>query len=161
VADPLGGSYYVESLTHELEQRAWQFFDEIQEQGGFIAALDSGWLHHHAEINAYEFEREIADGRRKIVGVNCFQGEVEGPEIHGFAGTEGVWERAMDRLQDLRRTRDGRRAGEARKALEAACRGDANVIPAMLDAMEADVTLGEVGEIYRDAFGEWDVPVKF
>jgi methylmalonyl-CoA mutase N-terminal domain/subunit len=67
----------------------------------------------------------------------------------------------MDRLQDLRRTRDGRRAGEARKALEAACRGDANVIPAMLDAMEADVTLGEVGEIYRDAFGEWDVPVKF
>jgi methylmalonyl-CoA mutase, N-terminal domain len=161
VADPLGGSYYVESLTHELEQRAWQFFDEIQEQGGFIAALDSGWLHHHAEINAYEFEREIAEGRRKIVGVNCFQGEVEGPEVHGFPGTEGVWDRAMGRLEDLRRTRDGRRAADARKALDAACRSDANVMPAMLEAMEADVTLGEVGEIYRDAFGEWDVPVKF
>ena len=161
VADPLGGSYYVESLTAELERRAWGFFEEIQEQGGFIAALDSGWIHHHAELNAFEFEREIAEGRRKIVGVNAFVGDVGSPPVEGFPGTDGVWDRAMVRLKKLRTTRDSTRAQQAIKELEAACNSDRNVIPPMLEAMEADVTLGEVGQVFRNAFGEWDVPVKF
>lgn len=161
VADPLGGSYYVESLTAELEERAWAFFDEIQEQGGFVAALDSGWLHQHAAHNAYEFERDIADGRRHVVGVNCYEGDVGGPEIEGFQSAEGVWDRAMQRLEDVRRTREDRQATAAMKALETACRRDDNVVPAMLEAMEADVTVGEVGDIYREVFGDWNVPVEF
>jgi methylmalonyl-CoA mutase, N-terminal domain len=161
VADPLGGSYYVESLTAELGRRAWEFFDEIQEQGGFIAALDSGWIHGHAEANAYEFEREIADGRRTIVGVNAFTGDIDSPPVDGFAGVDGVWDRAMVRLNNLRKSRDETRAQAAIKDLSAACKSDRNVIPPMLEAMEADVTLGEIGDVYREAFGEWDVPVKF
>ncbi len=161
VADPLGGSWYVESLTAELEERAWAFFEQIQAQGGFVACLDSGWLHQCAERNVLEHEAAVASSERKIVGVNCFEEDVRTTPVEGFEGSRDVWERAMDRLQQLRRTRDGRRARAARKDLEAACRSGGNLMPAMMEAMDADVTLGEVGATFRDVFGDWKVPIDF
>lgn len=161
VADPLGGSYYVEALTAELEERAWAFFDEIQDKGGFIAALDSGWLHDLAAEHQYEHERALASGEKQIVGVNAFTDDVGLCEVGGFQGSEDVWERAMARLSDLRATRHEREAADALRELESACRGDDNVMPSMMRTVEADVSLGEIGDVFRDVFGDWKVPIHF
>lgn len=161
VADPLGGSFYIERLTAELEERGWAFFDQIERQGGFIAALDSGWLHRQAAENQLAHERALGDGSRTAVGVNQFTEDCSPFEVGGFPPIEGVWERSIERLDSLRRSRDGRAAAQALRDLEQACRGEANIMPAMLDAVAADVTLGEIGEIFREAFGDWRVPIHF
>ena len=161
VADPLGGSYYVESLTAELERRGWEFFDQIQAQGGFVATLDSGWLHQRAIANQFEESRSIERAERSVVGVNCFAADVGAVAVEGFRGSENAYERALERLAAVRRTRDARRARDAVRQLERICRDpDENVMPAMLEALDADVTLGEVGAVFRDAFGSWDVPIR-
>ena len=161
VADPLGGSFYLERLTADLEERGWAFFDEIEQQGGFIAALDSGWLHRKAAENQIAHERALGDGSRTTVGVNQFTEDCSPFEVGGFPPIEGVWEQSLQRLHNLRTSRDERAAAQALRALEQTCRGDANVMPAMLDAVAADVTLGEIGDIFRESFGDWQVPIRF
>ena len=156
VADPLGGSYFVESLTRDIYERGHEFLDQILEQGGFIAALDAGWLHRRA------MENQITEARSTdvAVGVDAYLDDVWPGEIDGFEGTTDAWERGIERLAELRRVRDSRGATDALRALDGACRGDDNVMPAMLDAVAADVTLGEIGDVYRDAFGDWPIPVQ-
>lgn len=161
VADPLGGSFYLERLTADLEERGWAFFDEIEQQGGFIAALDSGWLHRKAAENQLAHERALGDGSRITVGVNQFPEDCSPFEVGGFPPIEGVWEQSIQRLHNLRVSRDERAAAQALRALEQTCRGEANVMPAMLDAVAADVTLGEIGDIFRESFGDWQVPIRF
>jgi methylmalonyl-CoA mutase N-terminal domain/subunit len=161
VADPLGGSYLIEALTAELEERAWQFFAEIQDQGGFIAVLDSGWLHARAqEHQAGEFAA-VELGDRQVVGVNTAHGDVGTFVVEGFSGRSDAWERGMNRLEALRRERDSARAEEALSKLRRACAGSANVIPPMMDAVAADVSLGEIGDVFREVFGDWNVPIQF
>ena len=160
VADPLGGSYFVESLTASVAERAWQFYEEIQDQDGFLAALDRGWLHNRAAEGQDELTSALATGERSIVGVTDHTDDVAPFEIDGFEGVTDAWERAMERLDEVRRTREARRATAALRELDAVCRSEANVMPAMLEAVDADVTLGEIGEVFRDAFGEWDAPIR-
>lgn len=160
VTDPLGGSYYVETLTAQLIERAWAFFDEIQAQGGFLAALDSGWLHQRAAQNQHAEFLAQAEGRQTIVGVTEHRDDVSPFEIDGFMGVDDAFEVATERLQELRRSRHEQGAADAMRALEDCCRGDGNIMPAMLDALEAEVTLGEVGDIFRDAFGDWNTPIQ-
>jgi methylmalonyl-CoA mutase N-terminal domain/subunit len=156
VADPLGGSYFVEALTKELYDRARSFLDQILEQGGFVASLDAGWLHRRA------METQLAEARSGdvVVGVNAYADDVWPGEIDGFEGTSDAWEQGMARLAEIRRTRDGRAATAALAELDAVCRSDTNIMPAMLDAVAADVTLGEIGDVFRDVFGDWPVPVE-
>ena len=161
VADPLGGSFYLERLTADLEERGWAFFDEIEQQGGFIAALDSGWLHRKAAENQLAHERALGDGSRTTVGINQFTEDCSPFDVGGFPPIEGVWEQSIQRLHNLRTSRDERAAAQALRALEQTCRGDTNVMPAMLDAVAADVTLGEIGDIFRESFGDWQVPIRF
>jgi methylmalonyl-CoA mutase, N-terminal domain len=159
VADPLGGSYLFEALTAEVEERAWEFFEQIQDQGGFTATLDSGWLHERASENQLAISRDSDTGRRSTVGVTDHTSDVTPFEIDGFQGTTDAWERAVERLHEVRRTRDSSRALEAIRQLEATCASDANVMPAMLEAVDADVTLGEIGDVFRGVFGDWDAPI--
>lgn len=159
VADPLGGSWYVESLSAALEERARAFLAEILDQGGYLATLDSGWLHQRAHDNQYRALASLDDGARTQVGVNAFDGDVSPFAVDGFRGTDNAWDEAMARLTHLRHARDGRAADAARTALTAACRGDANLMPAMMAAVDADLTLGEIGAVYREVFGDWKVPV--
>jgi methylmalonyl-CoA mutase, N-terminal domain len=161
VADPFGGSYFMESLTAEVEERAWQFFDEIQDQGGYIATLDSGWLHGKAAENQMEEAGHIASGEKVLVGVSKFTDDLSPYQIGGFEHVTDAWERAMERLEAVRRERDQRRATEALRELERACRSDDNIMPAMMDVAEAEVTMGEVGGLFRDVFGDWEVPIQF
>ncbi len=159
VADPLGGSYYVENLTAELEERAWDFFNQIQDQGGYIAALDSGWLHGRAAENQIAHEMALLDGSKQVVGVTMAEDDISPFEVDGFEAVPGVWENAMQRLETLRAARDQKRAAAALRALETACRAGSNIMPPMMDAVDADVTLGEIGDVFRDVFGDWEPPI--
>jgi methylmalonyl-CoA mutase N-terminal domain/subunit len=161
VADPLGGSYYVEALTEEVRQRAWAFFDEIMGQGGFLAALDSGWLHACALENQTEQLRSIEGNQRMIAGVNFAQADVSEFEVSGFEGTSDAWDRGMERLTELRRSRDSRHHKETMLELERVCAGRENILPPMLDAVAAGATLGEIGDVFRSVFGDWIPPIKF
>jgi methylmalonyl-CoA mutase N-terminal domain/subunit len=158
VADPLGGSYYVEALTAELERRGFEFAAEIERQGGFLRSLDSGWLHARARDNHHaEVEAELG-GRSAIVGVTHFKDDVSPWEIDGFPGVNDSYDVALARLEAVRRERHERAATDALKALDRACRGTDNIMPAMLAALDAEVTLGEIGEIFRCAWGDWQTP---
>jgi methylmalonyl-CoA mutase N-terminal domain/subunit len=161
VVDPLGGSYYVEALTDEVRQRAWAFFDEIMAQGGFLAALDRGWLHARALENQGEQLHRIETGEQKIVGVNHAMGDVSEFDVEGFQGTSDAWERGMERLTELRRSRDSRRHSGAMRELERVCAATDNILPPMLDAVVAGATLGEIGDVYRGVFGDWEPPINF
>lgn len=160
VADPLGGSYYVEALTAELEQRAWAVLGEIEELGGFVAALESGWIHERAESRQAEELLRVERGERRIVGVNCHESDVSPFLVDGFQGPTDVWERGLQRLERLRATRDGRATSAALAELRRVCASDANVMPALMDAVGADATLGEIGDVFRETWGDWVPPVR-
>ena len=161
VADPLGGSHYVESLTADLEERAWEFFEHLQARGGFVASLDDGFLHTAAAANQIELERRVRTGERRIVGVNVHRSESDPFEIDGFPGSEGVWEASIQRLAELRRTRHGRGAIAALDSLADICRRGDNVMEGVIDAVEHDASLGEIGHVFREVYGDWDVPMTF
>ena len=160
VTDPLGGSYYIETLTAQLAEKAWIFFDEIQKQGGYLAALDSGWLHACASENQYQEFMDMERGDQQVIGVNCFKDDGSPFEVDGFMGTDDAFDVATQRLKEVLRTRHEAGAASALKQLEADCRSDANIMPAMMEAMSAEVTLGEIGDVYRDVFGNWDTATQ-
>lgn len=159
VADPLGGSFYVESLTAELESRALAFLAEIEKQGGFIASIESGWLQQHAIRNQNDEVLAIENRERTIVGVNAFTEDVDPNPIDGFAGGSDAWELAMSRVGELRASRGERGVTQALRALDQACQSEgADTVGPLIQAIDADATIGEIGSIYRDAFGAWEVP---
>ncbi|MEM1144035.1 MAG: acyl-CoA mutase large subunit family protein [Pseudomonadota bacterium] len=160
VTDPLGGSYYVETLTAQLIERAWAFFDEIQQQGGFLACLDSGWLHQQAAENQHKEFLAQAEGLQQIVGVTDHTDDVSPFEVDGFMGVDDAYDVALKRLNAVRRERHESGARGAMQALEQACRNEDNIMPAMMAALNAEVTLGEIGDIYREAWGDWATPIQ-
>ena len=159
VVDPLGGSYYVEWLTSELERRAWDYLGEIERQGGFIAILESGWMHREAMKGMLERERKIKTGDIKLVGVNCFQTEEEPHEVRSFRANPRTWETAMETLKAVRAERDNAQVKEALRELRHACQSNQNVMPAMMKATGAYATVGEVGAVFREVFGTWKAPI--
>jgi methylmalonyl-CoA mutase N-terminal domain/subunit len=158
VTDPLGGSYYIETLTAELIEKAWEFYEEILARGGFLECLNTGWLHAKAHENQVEDFHAQARGEKLLVGVNSFKDDISPYEIDGFRGVNDAFEAATQRLHEVRSTRAQKPASDALRALKAAARSDANIMPAMLDALEAEVTVGEIGDIWRDVFGDWATP---
>lgn len=160
VADPFAGSYFMERLTCDVEEQAWTFFDQIQERGGFIACLDDGWLHQRAAENLLTGARAMSEHTHDVVGVTVGQDDCSDISIDGFAGVTDAWEQGMQRLADLRRERDGRHADACLRDLADACAGSRNVMPPMLEAVAADVTIGEIGAVFREVFGDWNVPIE-
>lgn len=160
VADPFAGSYFMERLTCDMEERAWDFFEQIQGRGGFIQSLDDGWLHERAADNVMAGARSMSDGSQDIVGVTVGQDDCSDLDIDGFEGVTDAWDRGMERLETLRRERDGRHALSCLNDLATACGSDENVMPPMLEAVAADVTIGEIGAVFREVFGDWVVPIE-
>ena len=158
VADPLGGSYYIEALTAELERRGWEFTEEIAARGGFLATLDSGWLHARARDNQVAQQQAEEDGRRTVVGVTDFREDTAPFTVDGFPGVNDAYDVARERLDTVRRERHEAGAHAALKRLEATCRGTNNIMPVMIEALDAEVTLGEVGDVFRSVWGDWQTP---
>jgi methylmalonyl-CoA mutase N-terminal domain/subunit len=154
VADPLAGSYYVESMTDEVERRAWEYLRRIDECGGALAAVEDGYIQSEIQDSAYEYQRQVERGERVIVGVNRFQSEgPEGP-VELLHVDPRVRQRQCDRLTALRARRDNARCAQLIQRLEQAASGTENVLPHIVDAVEAYCTLGEISDAFRRAWGE-------
>jgi methylmalonyl-CoA mutase N-terminal domain/subunit len=160
VADPLGGSYYVEALTDQLEREAEGLFAEIEAQGGVVAAIEGGWFQRQIAGSAARFQREVESARRIIVGVNDFVEEHE-PALDILRIGEDADRTQRDRLQALRASRDGAAVTSSLAALRNAALADQNVIPAMLDCARAYCTLHEIRDVLERVYGAYREPVFF
>src|SRR6266851_3196186 len=155
VVDPLAGSYYVEYLTDEMEKRALQILDKVAQLGGIIRAIEEGYPQREIAESAYQFQREVESGERKIVGVNSFKSEQEEP-ISLLKIDEKVAHNQIERLQAVKRSRSQAAVQEKLRAVEAACRDERkNLMVAVLDAVKAYCTLGEVSDVFRKVWGAY------
>ncbi|HEY7283386.1 MAG TPA: methylmalonyl-CoA mutase family protein, partial [Actinomycetota bacterium] len=153
-ADPLGGSYLVESLTGEIEQRAWEYVEKIDGMGGAVRAIEAGFYQDEIADAAYRINQGVESGARVVVGVNRFgEAEEEAVEIQTIDETEVG--RQIDRVRELRSSRDRRAVDEALRMIDEAARGEGNLLHPMRDALKARATLGEVSDVLRRVFGEY------
>jgi methylmalonyl-CoA mutase N-terminal domain/subunit len=151
--DPLAGSYYVETLTNELERAAWAELDEIEALGGTIAAIDHGYQQHRIQESAYLVQRRIESGDQIVVGVNKFEDEAGVSPPLQRIDPDGE-RRQVESLRRVRAERDPEAWAAALARLEAAAAGDENVMPALIDAVRAHATVGEISDRLRSAWGE-------
>jgi methylmalonyl-CoA mutase N-terminal domain/subunit len=151
--DPLAGSYYVESLTDDLEAEAFELLGEIDDRGGMGQAVESGWVQRQIQEVAYERQHEIEAGERVVVGVNEYQVEEE-PEIDVEEVTDAEQERQRERLATVREERDDEAVADALAALRETAASDDNLLPAIVDAVKAEATTGEICDAMREVFGE-------
>ncbi len=158
--DPLGGSYFLETLTDELEEDAYRYFDRIQGLGGVIPAIRKGFFQQEIANSAYRYQREIEDKERIIVGVNDFVVD-EQPEVEPLRVTEASFKAQLERLKRMRRTRDKKKWERSLDRLRTACEGDENTMPHILEAVKAKATLGEICDVMREAFGVWEEPLLY
>jgi len=155
--DPLGGSFFVEALTDRMQNQAREYFRRIDELGGVLPALDVGFFQREIHEAAYRYQREIESGQRKIVGVNAYLDDAPlkislleiDPEGH---------QRQVERLEELRRTRDNGAVGQALDRLRIACQGTENTMPYILKAVHVYATLGEIIDVMREVFGTYEEP---
>jgi len=152
--DPLAGSYYVESLTDELEREAFGLLDEIDQRGGMLDAVKSQWVQGQIQDVAFDRQQEIEEGERIIVGVNEYRVD-EDPEVDLEEVTEEDERRQIDRLESVREERDDEAVEAMLTALRETARGDDNLLPSIVDAVKTYATVGEISNVLRDEFGEY------
>jgi methylmalonyl-CoA mutase N-terminal domain/subunit len=156
--DPLGGSFYLEWLTNEMEKRTYAMFREINSFGGVIKAIEAGYFQREIAESAFRYQREIDEQKRIIVGVNDYT--VGAPLTIPILEMDPEGERRqIARLQDLRCTRDNEKVGAALNALRDAAKGTQNMMPFILDAVKAYATLQEITDVLRSIFGVYQEPV--
>jgi methylmalonyl-CoA mutase N-terminal domain/subunit len=154
VVDPLGGSYYVEALTDELERLATAYIEKVDGLGGAVAAIEQGFYQDEIHEAAFRIQQAIERGGRVVVGVNRFQeDEDRQPELQRIGDDEVAAQVA--RVRELRATRDQASVDAALRDVRAAAEGSANLLPPMREALRARATLGEVSDVLRDVFGEY------
>lgn len=154
VADPLGGSYFVEALTDDLERRAWELIDEVEEQGGAVAAIESGFIQEQIADSAYKWELAVASGDRTIVGVNAYRADEETP-VPLMRIDEAAVERQIARVIEYRERQDRAKVAAALDAVAAAAEGTDNLLPPMKAALQAGATVGEICGRLREVWGEY------
>jgi len=163
VVDPLGGSWFVESLTNKVEREVWRYLDEIDRRGGMVAAIREGYPQREIADAAYRFQREFDAGERRIVGVNAYVDQREVTTVPVLAVPAGSRERHLERLTRTRRERDAVAVASALAGLrEAASRPGSsatNLMPHFLRCAESYATLGEQCAVLRGVFGEYREPV--
>jgi methylmalonyl-CoA mutase N-terminal domain/subunit len=152
--DPLAGSYYVETLTNEIERRALDYIRKIDEMGGAVRAVECGFVEQEIQDSAYRFQKAVESGDQVIVGVNRFQTDWVTPS--GLLKVDpAVMNMQIKRLHELREERDSSAAATALANLKKAAQGTDNIVPPMLEAVKKRVTLGEICNVLREVFGEY------
>ena len=154
VVDPLGGSYFVEFLTDEMEKRAMEYIRRIDEMGGIIRAVEEGYPQKEIGESAYRYQREVEEGERLIVGVNAFQSDTDGP-IQILKIEERVAEEQVARIEKVKAERNAAEVSAALARVEAACRGTENLMPPVLEAVKSYATLGEISDVFRKVWGQY------
>ncbi|MBN2536800.1 methylmalonyl-CoA mutase family protein [candidate division WOR-3 bacterium] len=161
VADPLGGSYFVESLTDELERQAYEYFRKIDTLGGMVAAIEHGFPQREIADASYRYQKAVEEGKRTVVGVNRYVVEGEKLEIPLLRIDPEVEQSQCRRLNELRESRDNARVDKALADLRAACSSEDNVMYPILEAVRAYATLGEICGAMKHVFGEYREPPMF
>jgi methylmalonyl-CoA mutase N-terminal domain/subunit len=154
-ADPLGGSYFIESLTDELEAKAWELIEQVDELGGAVAAIERGFVQDEIEQAAFRWQQEVEAGERVIVGVNAYE-EESGEHIELMRIDPAAERRQLERTAQVRAERNAEDAAVAIAAVGEAARGDANLLPPMREALRARCTVGEICEALREEWGMYD-----
>ncbi|MBE0430593.1 MAG: methylmalonyl-CoA mutase family protein [Dehalococcoidia bacterium] len=158
--DPLAGSYFVESLTNQMEEKAWEYIDRIDEMGGMLAAIDKGFPQMEIADAAYHYQQQVDEGEKVVVGVNKHVLEAEtAPDILRI--DEEVEERQIARLREVRANRDNRMVNRALSNLRVASGTDKNLMPYVIDAVKEYATEQEICDVWRDVFGEYRDPGFF
>jgi len=157
VADPLGGSYFLEKLTLDTERACYEYFDKIDALGGMVAAIERGFPQKEIHEAAYTYQREVERKERTIVGVNDFVAE-EGHPVDILVIDEGIARRQCEKLAALRENRDNARVVQTLDALGKAAGTDGNLMPFILDCVRAYATLGEMCDVLRKVFGTYSEP---
>ena len=155
--DPLAGSYFVEALTNEMEEKAWEYIEKIDKMGGMLVAIDKGFPQTEIANAAYKFQQQIDRGQKVMVGVNKYVAEEEVP-IETLKIDEKITQAQIKRLKAIKRNRDNRKVAGALKELRTACKGTRNVMPCVIEAVRAYATEQEICDVYRDVFGEYRDP---
>jgi len=158
--DPLGGSYYIEWLTDEMEEQTYKYWDRVEKLGGVLPAIEKGFYQREIAQAAYKYQKEIDGKKRTIVGVNDYQLDesVDIPLLKMDAKGE---ERQINRLKKLRKDRNKQKYERSLEKLRKAAEGDENTMPYILDCVHAYATLGETCQVLRDVFGEYEEPAIF
>ena len=154
VIDPLGGSYYLEWLTDDMERQARDYFDRIESLGGVVPAIEKGFFQKEIASASYKYQKEIDNKERIVVGVNEFTSD-EDVEIPILEMDPEGFERQCNRLKNLRKNRNQNKAEKSLTAIEKAAEGEQNLMPIFIDAAKAKVTLGEMCDVLRGVFGEY------
>jgi methylmalonyl-CoA mutase N-terminal domain/subunit len=155
-ADPFGGSYFIESLTTELESRATELIERIETLGGAVAAIEQGFVQAEIEEASYRHQREVESGERVIVGVNRFQEEADAEAVDLHRIDPQIELRQRERTAKVRSERDGTSVEKALEAVRNTARGSENLLPAMREALALRATIGEVCTVLREEFGTFD-----
>jgi methylmalonyl-CoA mutase N-terminal domain/subunit len=158
VADPLGGSWFVEQMTDEIETLVLAKMKEIDEMGGSVVAIESGHMQRQIANSAYNQERREQSGAKPIVAVNIHRGQEEPPELVVHAPDRTVADRQKVQLDALRAERDEQETQRRLARLRVAAEGDDNLIPVLIDCARADASLGEMVDTLRGVFGEFREP---
>jgi methylmalonyl-CoA mutase, N-terminal domain len=154
-ADPLGGAYYIEALTDELENRAWELIEQIDELGGGVAAVEQGFVQSEIENAAFKWQQEVESGERVIVGVNKYAAESEQP-IELQAIDPDAERRQLERTARVRAERNADEAAAALARVREAARGTENMLHSMREALRVRSTIGEICGVLREEWGEYD-----
>ena len=155
--DPLGGAYYIEWLTKQIEDKAMGYISEIDRMGGALKAIERGYIQKEISYSAYNYQRAVDSGEQVVVGVNKFvsQDEPE-PEILEI-GVE-TERKQVERLKRLKRERNNQRVNEVLSRVRDVARSSQNIMPVLIEAVKAYATVGEISDALRDVFGEYREP---
>ncbi len=155
--DPLAGSYFIESLTNEMEEKAWEYIHKIDEMGGMIAAIEAGFPQMEISEAAYRFQRQLDANEKIMVGVNKYATDATHP-IPLVDIDEKVGEEQIKRLKEVRRKRDNKAVKTSLDNIRSACKKGDNVMPPCIDAVKSMATLQEICDVYREVYGEYRDP---
>src|SRR5581483_10066959 len=162
VADPLGGSYFVEALTDATEAGIVEIMHDLEQHGGMVKAIEDGVLQRMISEQAFRIEEAVRSGERTVVGVNKFQTDEERPEVEGYELDEKGRLRQLERLAEVKRTRSAADVKATLSALSAAAAKDSeNLMPLLIDCAKAYCTVGEMVSVLKDQWGEFQRPVVF
>ncbi len=161
VIDPLAGSYYVEAMTDKIEAEAWDYIKKIDDMGGAVAAIEKGYIQKEIQDSAYKWQMDVESGARTIVGVNKFQMENEEPPKDLLKVDEAVGERQKAKVNAMKEKRDNEAVKAALADLKKACQDEnENLMPHILAAVKTYATLGEICNVMREVFGEYEAHVS-
>ena len=153
-ADPLAGSYFIESLTAEVEQKAWDLVERIDSMGGAVDAIEEGFMQNEIAASAYQYQKEIESGEKVSVGVNKFTSDEVG-DTPVFKIDESIQKLQTDKLQILKQKRDNQKVEDCLSKIKTAASGTENLMPLVVEAVEHFCTLGEVADALREVYGEY------